>query len=174
MLVLQACNIKKSYGDRVIVQFDNLKIYYGDRVGIVGSNGAGKTTLLDLLAGCLSPDEGCLELRADISYISQEGSAGTDLDGKLAREFQVSSMSGGVASGGEKTRLKIASGFDQNAGILFADEPTANLDLEGIKLLEEKLAVFRGAMVLVSHDREFLDHLSDHRNPGQQAPGIPG
>ncbi len=159
MLVLQACNIKKSYGDRVIVQFDNLKIYYGDRVGIVGSNGAGKTTLLDLLAGCLSPDEGCLELRADISYISQEGSAGTDLDGKLAREFQVSSMSGGVASGGEKTRLKIASGFDQNAGILFADEPTANLDLEGIKLLEEKLAVFRGAMVLVSHDREFLDHL---------------
>lgn len=157
MLVLQACNIKKSYGDKVIVQFDDLKIYYGDRIGIVGVNGAGKTTLLDILAGRLDPDEGRLELRAGLSYIAQEEVAGTDPDRKLARELRVSSVGGAVASGGEKTRLKIAASFDENAGILFADEPTANLDLDGIRVLEEKLAVFRGAMLLVSHDREFLD-----------------
>lgn len=159
MLVLQACNIKKSYGDRLIVKFDDLKIYYGDRIGVVGANGAGKTTLLDLLSGRLDPDEGRLELRARLSYIGQEGGPGTGPDRKLAREFQVSEVDGGAASGGEKTRLKIAAGFDESAGILFADEPTANLDLEGIRLLEDKLAAFRGAMLLVSHDREFLDRL---------------
>ncbi len=159
MLVLQACNIKKSYGDRVIVQFDDLKIYYGDRIGVVGANGAGKTTLLDLLSGRLDPDEGRLELRASLSYIGQEGGPVTGPDRKLAREFRVSSVDGGAASGGEKTRLKIAAVFDESAGILFADEPTANLDLEGIRLLEDKLAAFRGAMLLVSHDREFLDRL---------------
>ncbi len=159
MLILKARNIKKSYGDRVIVQFDDLKIYYGDRIGIVGANGAGKTTLLDLLAGRLSPDEGRLELRAGLSYICQEDGPGTYPDPKLAREFKVSGVPGSVASGGEKTRLKIATAFEENAGILFADEPTANLDLDGIKVLEEKLAVFKGAMLLVSHDREFLDRL---------------
>ncbi len=159
MLVLQACNIKKSYSDRVIVQFDDLKIYYGDRIGIVGANGAGKTTLLDLLAGRLSPDEGRLELHAGLSYIAQEEAPGTNPDRKLAREFRVSGVDGAAASGGEKTRLKIAAGFEESAGILFADEPTANLDLDGIKVLEEKLVVFGGAMLLVSHDREFLDRL---------------
>ncbi len=159
MLVLQACNIKKSYGDRVIVQFDDLKIYYGERIGVVGANGTGKTTLLDLLSGRLSPDEGFLDLRAGLSYITQEGAPGIDPDRRLAREFQVSGVPGSAASGGEKTRLKIAAGFDESAGILFADEPTANLDLGGVRLLEEKLAVFRGAMLLVSHDREFLDCL---------------
>ncbi len=159
MLVLHACNIKKSYGERVIIQFDDLKIYYGDRIGIVGANGAGKTTLLDILAGRLDPDEGRLELRAGLSYIAQEGTLGSDPDRKLASEFHVSGIPGSAASGGEKTRLKIAACFEENSGILFADEPTANLDLDGIKVLEEKLAVFRGAMLLVSHDREFLDRL---------------
>lgn len=159
MLVLYASNIKKSYGDRVIVQFDDLKIYHGERIGIVGANGAGKTTLLDLLSGRLSPDEGRLALCAGHSYIGQEGDPGSDPDRKLAREFRVSNVSGSRASGGEKTRLKIAAGFEENAGILFADEPTANLDLDGIRLLEDKLASFRGAMLLVSHDRELLDRL---------------
>jgi macrolide transport system ATP-binding/permease protein len=80
----------------------------------------------------------------------QEGGPVTGPDRKLAREFRVSSVDGGAASGGEKTRLKIAAVFDESAGILFADEPTANLDLEGIRLLEDKLAAFRGAMLLVS------------------------
>jgi macrolide transport system ATP-binding/permease protein len=159
LLVLHAFNIKKSYGDRVIVQFENLKIYYGDKIGIVGANGAGKTTLLELLAGRLCPDEGRLELRAGLSYIRQEGCPGIDLDRKLSREFLVSGVTGDQASGGEKTRLKIAADFDESAGILYADEPTANLDLDGIRLLEDKLAAFRGAMLLISHDREFLDHL---------------
>lgn len=159
MLVLQACSIKKSYGDRVIVQVEDLKIYHGEKIGIVGANGAGKTTLLELLAGRLSPDEGRLELRTRISYIGQEGGPGSDPDRKLAREFRVGGVDGDVASGGEKTRLKIAADFDESAGILFADEPTANLDLDGIRLLEDKLAVFRGAMLLISHDREFLDRL---------------
>ncbi|MDD2442964.1 MAG: ABC-F type ribosomal protection protein [Desulfotomaculaceae bacterium] len=159
MLVLHACNIKKAYGDRMIVQFDDLKVYYGERIGIVGANGAGKTTLLDLLAGRLSPDKGRLELCVEHSYIGQESLSVTEPDGKLAREFLVSGVAGNRASGGEKTRLKIASSFDESAGLLFADEPTANLDLAGIRLLEDKLAVFRGAMLLVSHDREFLDRL---------------
>lgn len=159
MLVLHAYNIKKSYGDRVIVQFDDLKVHYGEKIGIVGVNGAGKTTLLDLLAGRLSPDEGCLELRTRLSYIGQEGSPEVDPDRKLAREFLVSGVAGNQASGGEKTRLKIAAGLDESAGLLFADEPTSNLDLAGIRLLENKLAVFKGAMLLVSHDRELLDRL---------------
>ncbi len=159
LLVLHAYNIKKSYGDRIIVQFDDLEVYYGEKIGIVGANGAGKTTLLDLLAGRLSPDEGSLALRTRFSYIGQEGSPDVDPDRKLAREFMVSDVAGDQASGGEKTRLKIAASLDESAGLIFADEPTSNLDLEGIRLLENKLAVFGGAMLLVSHDRELLDRL---------------
>ncbi|MDF9408259.1 MAG: putative ABC transporter ATP-binding protein YheS [Pelotomaculum sp. PtaB.Bin013] len=161
MLVLHAYNTKKSYGDRVIVAFDDLRIYYGERIGIVGANGAGKTTLLNLLSGRLQPDEGSVEWYARLSYIEQEWNQGVTPNEKLAGEFMVSGITGNHASGGEKTKLRIAAGFDENAGILFADEPTANLDLEGIKVLEKKLANFRGALLLVSHDRELLDHLCD-------------
>ncbi len=159
MLLLQACNIKKYYGDRLILRFDDLKVYYGEKIGIVGVNGSGKTTLLDLLAGRRCPDEGCLELRARLSYIGQEDGTLSAPARKLSREFKVSDVDEAYASGGEKTRLQIASGFDQGAGLLLADEPTTNLDLAGIRLLEEKLAAFRGAMLLVSHDRSLLDHL---------------
>ena len=159
MLILHAYNIKKFYGDRLILQFDDLRVYYGERIGIVGANGAGKTTLLNLLAGNLCPDEGCLDLRTCFSYIRQEIGPKIEPDRKLAKEFMVSSVTRETASGGEKTRLMIASGFDENAGLFFADEPTANLELEGIRLLEDKLVQFKGSMMLVSHDRALLDRL---------------
>lgn len=161
MLVLHAYNIKKSYGDRVIFAFDDLRIYYGERIGIVGANGAGKTTLLNLLSGRLQPDEGFLECYTRLSYIEQDGDSIVTPDRKLAREFMVNGITGNYASGGEKTKLRIATGFDESAGMLLADEPTANLDLEGIRVLENKLADFKGAMLLVSHDRELLDHLCE-------------
>jgi macrolide transport system ATP-binding/permease protein len=159
MLLLHARNIKKFYGERLILQFDDLKIYYVERIGIVDANGSGKTTLLDLLAGRRNPDEGCLDLRNSLSYIRQEDGSAAAPDRKLSKEFMVSDLDKTYTSGGEKTRLQIASSFNANACLLFADEPTTNLDLAGIKLLEEKLAAFRGAMLLVSHDRSLLDRL---------------
>lgn len=158
-MVLYAYQLRKAYGEREIVFVDELKVYWGDRVGIVGVNGAGKSTLLGLLAGRLQPDEGRLELYSDVSYIAQENDGPMNPNPKLSKEFMVSGLSGERISGGELTRLKIASGFDDGAGILFADEPTANLDLDGVNLLEKKLAAFKGALLLVSHDRELLDHL---------------
>ncbi|NPV90974.1 MAG: ABC-F type ribosomal protection protein [Firmicutes bacterium] len=158
-LVLHARGIKKSYGEREIIAVDDLKIYQGERIGVVGANGAGKSTLLGLLSGRLRPDEGWVELYADTSFIAQEDDGTPVPEPRLAREFKVSGISGEGMSGGERTRLKIAAGLDDQAGILFADEPTANLDMDGIIRLEKKLAGFRGALLLVSHDRELLDHL---------------
>lgn len=163
MLVLHACNIKKSYGERVIVAFDDLRVYDGEKIGIVGANGAGKTTLLHILAGHLRPDEGCVRHYTRLAYIiqdnRQEQAGGMAAGQRLVKEFMVGGIDGNQASGGEKTRLKIAAGLDTSAGLLLADEPTANLDLEGIKILENKLAGFRGALLLISHDRELLDRL---------------
>ena len=142
MLLLHARNVKKIYADRLIIEFDDLKIYDRDRIGIVGVNGAGKTTLMDILSGRLEPDEGNVKLYAPISYIKQFG---TD-----EPEYM---------SGGEKTRLKIDRELGSGSSILLADEPTTNLDMDGISMLEGKLLQYEGALLLISHDREFLDKL---------------
>lgn len=160
MLMLELNNIKKHYGDRLILDIKDFKAYYGERIGIVGANGAGKTTLLDIIAGRNTPDEGSVEYYGEMAYITQLNLAeAAEMDNKLAKEFGLDFISLDTASGGERTRYKIASGLSGSSSILLADEPTSNLDIQGIELLEAKLSSYEGLLLIVSHDRELLDRL---------------
>lgn len=159
MLLLHAQNVKKYYGDRFILEFDDLKVYDGDRIGIVGLNGAGKTTLMEILTGNITPDEGNVRRFTDLAYIKQFGTTDNKTDGYMAKEFGIKDKDIRYLSGGERTRLKIANQLDKTAGLLFADEPTSNLDIDGISLIEKKFMKYNGALLLISHDRELLDKL---------------
>lgn len=160
MLMLEINNLKKYYGDRLILDIKDFKAYYGERLGIVGANGAGKTTLLDMIAGRNKSDEGSIKLYGEIAYITQlDLEPASEVDSRMAREFGISFNSLDTASGGERTRFKIASSLSEDKTILLADEPTSNLDIQGIELLEQKLTDFKGLILLVSHDRELLDKL---------------
>ena len=160
MLLLEINGIKKYYGDRLILDIKDFKAYYGERIGIVGANGTGKTTLLDIIAGRNMPEEGSIRLYGEISYITQlDIEAASEVDGRMAKEFELCFNNLDTASGGEKTRFKIASSLSENNSILLADEPTSNLDIQGIELLEKKLAGYKGLILIVSHDRELLDKL---------------
>lgn len=162
MLLLHAQNIKKYYGDRLILDIEDFKVYSGDKIGIVGVNGAGKTTLLEILTKNMVPDEGTVKLYTDFSYIKQFGVEEDKVDGRMAREFEINNRDRRFLSGGEQTRLRIASQLSKSSGILFADEPTCNLDMEGILLVEKKLMEYDGALLLISHDRELLDKVCNH------------
>lgn len=160
MLLIEGANIKKYYGDRLILNIENLKIYSEDRIGVVGLNGMGKTTLMNILCGKLQPEEGCVKSYGSISFISQlEPSDQEKINKELASKFGVAHSWKEQMSGGEKTKFKLAKSLDENCEIIFADEPTSNLDIDAVKLLEEKFKVYDGALVIVSHDREFLDEL---------------
>ncbi|MDI9473968.1 MAG: ABC-F type ribosomal protection protein [Bacillota bacterium] len=160
MLLVECRNLKKSYGDRLILDVENLCIYDHDRIGIVGVNGAGKTTLLNLLSKRIEPDEGWVKLYGRCSYISQlEPPQEAIIQPEIASKFQVHQTYRESMSGGEKTRFKLAAGLSHNNAIIFADEPTSNMDIEGIQLVERSLAKFAGALVLISHDRDLLDSL---------------
>ncbi|MEW8973184.1 MAG: ribosomal protection-like ABC-F family protein [Tissierellaceae bacterium] len=160
MLLIECNNIKKYYGDRLILDVEDLKIYDGDRIGIVGVNGVGKTTLINLLSQRLDPDEGFIRLHGIYSYVSQlDSPEGMDIDGEMASKFNIPNRWNEDMSGGEKTRFKLAEAFIENNPILFADEPTSNLDMEGIELIGERLQEFKGALLLISHDRSLLDIL---------------
>ncbi|HEX2947844.1 MAG TPA: ABC-F type ribosomal protection protein [Clostridia bacterium] len=168
MLLLDAGNIKKYYGDRIVTELDELKIYTGDRIGVIGQNGSGKTTLLDILAGRLKPDEGFVKRYCDVGYIRQfseesmrqgEADEADEFSPKLLKEFELDSKLGREAlSGGEQTRLKIAGALSSDNILLFADEPTSNLDYTGIDLFKQKLGRLE-SFVLISHDRSLLDEL---------------
>lgn len=160
MLILEANNIKKHYGDRLVFSIDSLKIYQNDRIGVVGINGCGKTTLLNVLTGNESPGEGTVRRYGEHAYITQlDDPTDCTLDRIMGKKFRVPDSEWETLSGGEKTRLKIAQGLSARCSILFADEPTCNLDLDGIMLLEEQLKKFDRALVLVSHDRILMDTL---------------
>ena len=159
MLLISAINVKKYYGDRLILGFEELRVYNKDRIGIVGLNGVGKTTLMGILAGVVLPDEGYVKRFADHSYITQLGLPDENADDHLEKVFGVKDKEVSYLSGGEVTRKKIAAMLGKKSDILFADEPTCNLDLDGIMLVEKKLNEFDGALLLISHDRELLDKL---------------
>jgi macrolide transport system ATP-binding/permease protein len=160
MLLIEGGNIKKYYGDRLILNIENLKIYSEDRIGLVGLNGAGKTTLINILCGEAEPDEGWIGRYGRYSVIEQLASKEyEDLDKKAANKFGAAHTWNNKLSGGEKTRFIIAKCFDKGSNIIFADEPTSNLDVEGIELLDNKFKEYKGALVIISHDREFLDKL---------------
>jgi len=187
-LVATAEGISKAYGDHLIVQEFSARIMRGDRVGIVGPNGAGKTTLLSLLTGVLAPDAGVVRLGTNLAKVVldqrresldpqqtlahalTDGSGDTVTVGGQSRHVigymkdflfrpEQARIPVGVLSGGERARLTLARAFARPSNLLVLDEPTNDLDLETLDLLQEKLAEYAGTVLLVSHDRDFLDRV---------------
>ena len=183
--VIVADNIAKTYDGRAIIRPFSLRIQNGDRIGIVGANGAGKTTLLKMLTGELAPDSGTITrastlsgvmidqqrklLEPDVSVrqILAEGGDWIDVRGTrkhvqaYLKDFlfdpKIVDTKVGILSGGERSRLLLAREFARTANLLVLDEPTNDLDLETLDLLQEVIADFDGTVLIVSHDRDFLD-----------------
>lgn len=159
MLILEAGNVKNFFGDRLILEFEELKVYSGDKIGIVGQNGSGKTTLLNILSKEISVDEGFVKHYCEISYIRQFSCEDIEANPKVLKEFGLNNKIHQAGfSGGEKTRIKIANALSSNNVVLFADEPTTNLDYRGINLLKQKLSG-ENSFLLICHDRSLLDSL---------------
>ncbi len=183
--VIVAENVTKRYGVRTIIRDFTVRIQRGDRIGVVGSNGAGKTTLLKLLTGEIQPDEGEVTLAKTLNgvmidqqralmqpdrtvrQILAEGGDWIDVRGVrkhvqgYLKEFLfdpgIVDMKVGVLSGGERSRLLLAREFAKASNLLVLDEPTNDLDLETLDLLQEVIADYEGTVLIVSHDRDFLD-----------------
>jgi ATP-binding cassette subfamily F protein uup len=183
--VIDAENVGKSFGERTIIRDFSLRVQRGDRIGLVGPNGAGKTTLLKLLTGELAPDSGTVTLAKTLSgividqqrklmdpgkrvkdvlanggdWIEVRGSK-KHIKGYL-KEFlfdpALTDAPIGSLSGGERSRLLLAREFAREANLLVLDEPTNDLDLETLDLLQEVIADYEGTVLIVSHDRDFLD-----------------
>ena len=133
-------NLKKYYGDRLILDIDKFEIEEKDKMGIVGENGVGKTTLLKILLGEIKADRMC------------ENS-------KIKKIFNVPDEYEDYLSGGEKVKMRVVSALEENASLIIADEPTSNLDRESIKSLDNMFKKYNGALLIVSHDRKFLDDI---------------
>ncbi len=183
--VIEADHVNKSYGERTIIRDFSLRIQRGDRIGLVGPNGAGKTTLLKLLTGEIDPDTGSVTRAKTLSgiIIDQQrklmepdkrvkdvlanGGDWIDVRGHkkhikgYLKEFlfdpSLTDAPIGSLSGGERSRLLLAREFAREANLLVLDEPTNDLDLETLDLLQEVIADYEGTVLLVSHDRDFLD-----------------
>ena len=183
--VIAAENVSKIYDGRAVIKDFSLRIQRGDRIGIVGGNGAGKTTLLKMLTGELEPDSGkvtrsnklsgvmidqqrsLLEGSRTVRDVLAEGGDWIDVRGDrkhiqgYLKEFlfdpKIVDTSVGTMSGGERSRLLLAREFARVSNLLVLDEPTNDLDLETLDLLQEVIADYDGTVLIVSHDRDFLD-----------------
>jgi ATP-binding cassette subfamily F protein uup len=187
--VIVAEGVGKVYGDRHVVRAVDARVMRGDRVGIVGPNGAGKTTLLNLLTGVLPPDTGAVRLGTNLEAVTlDQRRESLDPTLSLARTLaegggdtirvagQTRHVIGymkdflfapeqantpvGTLSGGERGRLTLARAFARPSNLMVLDEPTNDLDLETLELLQERLADYDGTVLLVSHDRDFLDRVA--------------
>lgn len=160
MLIAQMSKVKKYYADRLILDVEDFKLYKNDRVGIVGLNGSGKTTFLNILTNTIQPDEGTASVFVNYSYITQfERDFAVEQDNPAAGKLKVKNPDNEGLSGGEITRMKISGALSRNSALIIGDEPTSNLDWEGIELLKKELKSFDGALLIVSHDRDFLDEI---------------
>ncbi|MEY8752717.1 ribosomal protection-like ABC-F family protein [Alkalicoccobacillus gibsonii] len=157
MLYLKIDHLEKSFGGRTIFQIEALSLYDQERVGVVGSNGAGKSTLLSILAGTAKQDSGHVERYGTIAYVPQLEEINHDIRPELYSKWKLAKQT--EASGGEQTRRKIAQAISSDAHVLIADEPTSHLDVNGIMQLEAELHSFNGAILLTSHDKDFLNKL---------------
>ena len=184
-MVIEAADVTKRFGDRTIIKDFSLRIQRGDRIGVVGANGAGKTTLLRLLTGELAPDEGKVtraktlagvmidqqrrlldpdksvrEVLADGGDWIEVRDVKKHIQGYL-KEFLFEpglvDAKIGSLSGGERSRLLLAREFARRSNLLVLDEPTNDLDMETLDLLQEVIADYEGTVLIVSHDRDFLD-----------------
>ncbi len=188
VLVIEAKGIGKSYGGRAIVSDFSIRIQRGDRIGIVGPNGSGKTTLIGLLTGALAPDSGTIRLGSNLAVATLDqhrdsldpqvtvadaltGGSGETVMVNGApkhvigymRDFLFSSEQArtplGKLSGGERGRLMLAQALAKPSNLLVLDEPTNDLDMETLDVLEDMLGDYPGTVLLISHDRDFLDRL---------------
>ena len=157
-LLLSASHIQKRFGDQVVLDIDSLHIYDDARIGLIGENGAGKSTLLAILAGEAAPDDGTVQRYCPMAVIHQSGETRLEATHQLRSEFRTPEARDGL-SGGEQTRRRIAGALSADAPLLLADEPTTDLDAQGIERLRRRLAQHEGALLLVSHDRELLNAL---------------
>jgi len=186
-IVIKAENISHEYNHKKIINDFSIRIQRGDRIGLIGPNGAGKTTLLNILLGNLPPQKGTITqgTRLEIAYFDQlratlnfeqsginnvaEGSDHIEFQGKQRHIISYlgdflftperARMPIKALSGGECNRLLLAKLFSKPSNLLVMDEPTNDLDIETLELLEEMLLQYQGTLLLVSHDREFLDHV---------------
>lgn len=154
-MLLKAENIKKGYGIQELFEIEKLEIDQGQRIGLIGLNGCGKSTLLKTLQGAEAADQGTVTRYCDIAVIGQMGEREEAVDGQLISKMGLRDSA--CMSGGERTRLAIAAAFSKETQLLFADEPTTNLDVAGIQKLERLLLDYQGAFLLISHDRTLLD-----------------
>ena len=153
--ILEANDLQVSFGDRQLLNIDRLVVCDGDRIGLIGENGAGKTTLLNVLSGGIVPETGRVRRLTPAAMIRQRGNADAGDDAETRALFHATEIRDGL-SGGEMTRNRIAGALSARTGLLLADEPTTDLDQEGLALLRRKLSGFQGAVILVSHDRALL------------------
>ncbi len=186
-LVFQAEDVSKSFGDRTIVRGASFRVMRRDRVGLIGPNGSGKTTLLRMMMGELEPDSGEVQrgTNVQIAYYDQQreqldpertvfetvgdGNDTVTVNGRTQhvhgylRDFLFSPERANspvkALSGGERNRLLLARLLTRSANVLVLDEPTNDLDLETLELLESYLVDWPGTLLLVSHDRAFIDHV---------------
>lgn len=154
-ILMEADNLCKSFGARRLIDLDHLAVYDGEKIGLVGENGAGKTTLLRILAGEMEADEGNVRRMCSLAFIHQMGKEEGTADSQMRALFRAGEQRDGL-SGGEMTRNRIAATLSARPGLLLADEPTTDLDAEGLALLRKQLLSFPGAVLLISHDRALL------------------
>jgi ATP-binding cassette subfamily F protein uup len=188
-LVIDAERISKAYGDRPVVRDFSLRVMRRDRIGIVGANGVGKTTLIHLLTGALEPDSGSARLGANVTMASLDqgrisleptttlidaltGGGGDQVIINGERRHVLGYMRDflfppeqartpiGQLSGGERGRLMLARALAKPSNLMVLDEPTNDLDIETLDLLQELLGDYAGTILLVSHDRDFLDRVA--------------
>jgi ATP-binding cassette subfamily F protein uup len=188
-LVIEADRLSKSYGERPIVKDFSIRVARRDRLGIIGANGAGKTTLVNLITGALAPDSGAIRLGASLRMATLDqrrasleptttlvdaltggGSDFVAVNGERKHVFgymkdflfgpEQARTPIGKLSGGERGRLMLARALAQPSNLLVLDEPTNDLDIETLDLLQELLSDYAGTIVLVSHDRDFLDRVA--------------
>lgn len=186
-LVVEAENVSHAYGDNLLIKDFSLRILRGDRIGLIGPNGVGKSTLLNILLGKTIPDKGKITLgtKLQIAYFDQlraaldlektvidnvvQGSDFVEINGSKRHAIgylgdflftpERARTPVKALSGGECNRLLLARLFSQPANLLVLDEPTNDLDIETLELLEELLTDFKGTLLIVSHDRAFLDNV---------------
>ena len=185
--VIEAYNICHSYGEQTLIDKLSLKVLRGDRIGLVGNNGVGKSTLLKILLGEIEPNSGTVKIgtNLEIAYFDQlrrnldpektiaqivgEGSDYIKLNGKerhvigYLRGFLFTAKRAmtkiKVLSGGEKNRVILAKLLTRPSNLLVLDEPTNDLDVETLEVLEDRLSEYKGTLIIVTHDRKFLDNV---------------